>query len=159
MCAGGRPTTAQRMFAHDIMQTSRSHHKAEWLRRQKNVFIAAGILVLHTRVAVMSCSGNIHCHAGTSSHSVAQRTHCLVSFLACYGSKPVLRISWANVKKEQMGMWKLVLCESKWFEKEFVHLLKAFVLKGKQTVVFLKKNLFLRNSGLYCSRILKMNCY
>ena len=91
------------------------HHADKPQPSQNWVFIAAGILVLHTRVAVMSCSGNIHCHAGTSNHSLARRTHCLISFWVCYGSKPVLRISWANVKKEQMGMWKLVLCESKWF--------------------------------------------
>ena len=100
-------------------------------------------------------SQTTHCHADTSSYSVAQRIHCLVFFLACYGSKLVLRISWARGEERANGntkasaLWVKVVWPTK---EEFMHLLKAFVLKGKYTVIFLKKDMFLSNSGLYSSR-------
>lgn len=136
MRASGRPTAARRKFTHDIMQTSRSHHKAEWVRRQKNLFIADDTLVLHAQVAVMSYSGNTYCYAGSSSCLVAQTTSCL---LACCGC---LWISWEWRQSHAIrrkGTWKLVLpvrVKVVWpTKKEFVHLLRAFVPKGKLNVV------------------------
>lgn len=150
MCASGRRTAARRKFTHDIMQTSRSHHKAEWVWRQKNLFIADDTLALYALVAVMSYSGNTYCHAGSSSYLVAQ-TQPLVSWHATVRMTPVP----CNKEERNMKVSASFVCQSGLAYWGRICALVESICSKRQAECCLKTEQLLHNSGLHHSSFLK----